>query len=102
MSYRPVTWWTGGESNSRPHACDACALPTELSARNLVISDHVCFAFASRQCCPFQNLLHLIPLNPNWAVTISQSTTAEMAAALIRLLGINVNLHRVIQTWGGM
>ena len=30
LSYLALIWWSGRESNSRPHACKACALPTEL------------------------------------------------------------------------
>ena len=30
-------WWTWGGSNSRPHGCKPCALPTELQARSKII-----------------------------------------------------------------
>ena len=28
-----ISWWTWGGSNSRPHGCKPCALPTELQAQ---------------------------------------------------------------------
>ena len=35
LSYTPVGWWRHGDSNPRPIACKATALPTELCPQEL-------------------------------------------------------------------
>jgi hypothetical protein len=47
LSYRPKIWCARRESNSRHHALQACALPTELHARN--------------SCCSFYPILVRAP-----------------------------------------
>src|SRR6267143_2637576 len=52
--YAPVRWWAEQGSNLRPQPCKGCALPTELSARDWILTDLQAAVNESRRAEPLQ------------------------------------------------